>query len=115
MDVASIWTQIKDRISNELAWTVISDVPTAACLNDGHACSRELRARGNDIRRPAACSDAKRDDGGMFEQEQGVADSASASILDERLLHRKRRVVLDASETPYIHDSSKFCSLSLST
>src|SRR5262245_7252820 len=45
MDIAAIGPQVEDGIADELAWTVIRDVATAAGLVDGHARAGELFRR----------------------------------------------------------------------
>ena len=76
MHVAAIGLQIDDGIADELAGTVIRDVAAAAGLEQPDAGRRERLRRREDVRPIVAGLDAERDDGGMFEQQQLIGESA---------------------------------------
>ena len=86
MHVAAIRLQVENRIADDLSGTVIRDVSSASGLVDVDAASRQRIGRGQDVRAAAVTANAEREDVGMFDEEQEIADAAVPALLDERAL-----------------------------
>jgi hypothetical protein len=103
VDVAAIRPQIEDRISDQLAGTVIRHVAAAAGFVDFNALSGQRGRRRDDIRVAAASLRAERDDRRMLEQQQRVANPPGAPILDQLPLQLERRGIIDSPEPPDVY------------
>jgi hypothetical protein len=98
MHIASIGLEIDDRISDQLAGTMVRDVAAAAGLVNLDAARGKEIGRRQDVRPAAVAADAEREDVRMLEENQQIADAPRLPLLDERSLERKRVEVGDASE-----------------
>ena len=98
MDVAPIRPQVQDRVTHDLAGTVVSDVAAAAGLVQFDVARRQDVGGGDQVRARRIDLDTQRDDVGMFEKEEQVRDAPGAALLDEAALHLARRGIRDDAE-----------------
>ena len=66
---------------------------------------REARGRGEHVGAGRLAAGAKRDDVGVFEQQQHVADASRATIFRERSLQLERVRIGDTSEPSHVEIS----------
>src|SRR4029450_818963 len=92
MDIASVRTQIENRVSDDLSWAVIRHVTAAAGFMHLYAVLRELPVAGGDM--PTAIpADAEGNHSGMLEKQQQVWNTAGAALFDKRLLQVERLAI----------------------
>ncbi len=89
VDVAAIRVQVDDRIADDLAGPVIGDVAAAAGFENLDAAGASASGSRQDVRASTVAADAERQDVGMFDEEQQVAERAGPAILDQRALQRR--------------------------
>jgi hypothetical protein len=109
VNVATVGVQVDDRIADNLPGPVIGDIAPATGLVNVDAARGEGVGGRKNVRAAAVAAHAERQDVGMFEEEQRVADSASTAIFDEHTLQSERLGVRHSSEPT---DVKKACRLS---
>ena len=90
MHVAAIRLQIHDRISDDLAGTVVGDVAAASGLVHLDAARRQRFGCREDVTAAAVAAHAERQHVRMFDEQQQIADAVRAALFDERALQRER-------------------------
>jgi hypothetical protein len=104
MHIAPVWTQIENRISNDLSGAVIRHITAAAGVVHLDAVQRELPVAGSDMR-TAITPDAESNHRRMLEKDQEIGDAAGATLFDKRLLQIKRLPVRNEPESAYFEGS----------
>jgi hypothetical protein len=100
MDVASIRTQVQNRISDDLSRAVIRHVTASARLVQLDSTRHKLLLAPGHVR-PAVAPDAKRDDRRVLQKKEKVRNATGASLLNKRFLEFERVAVGNYSEAAY--------------
>jgi len=101
MHIASVWTKIENRISDDLSGTVVRHITATAGFMHLDAMHRKLPIAGNDMR-TAVAPDTKCDHRRMLKKEQQVGNTASASLFDKRFLQIERLAVRNGPEAAHV-------------
>src|SRR5262249_50616058 len=103
VDVAAVGLQIDDRIAEDLAGTVVRDVaaPNGFVTMDTAGC--EQAGRSQDMRPPPVAADAKGQYVRVLDEQEQIAHASRPTILDQRLLQRKRLVVRHDAQPPHVN------------
>src|SRR5262249_20063296 len=104
-DVAAIGAEVENRVANQLSWSVIGHIPTAAGLEQVDAARREGLHGHDNVRRCAACFDAQCHNVRMFEQQQRIWNAIRTTLLDELALQREGVSVCHEAEASYLQGS----------
>jgi len=89
MDVTTIGFEIEDRISHDLAGTVVRDVAAPSGFVDGDPPRRQLFGAGQNVTASAVAADAEREHVRVLDQEQHVVDAIVLALLDDGPLKRQ--------------------------
>jgi hypothetical protein len=103
MDIASIRTQIEDRIRDNLPGPVVRHITTAPRFMHFDALCCKLPIAGFHMR-PAVATDAEGYHSWMLEQEQKIGNTPGTALLDERLLQREGVGIRNNTEPPDFED-----------
>ena len=87
--VTAVGLEIEDRISHDLAGTVVGDVAAPAGFVDVDPPLRQLVGARQNMTAPAVAADAEREHGRVLEKEQHVVDAIVLAVLDEGTLKRQ--------------------------
>lgn len=88
--------QIEDRVTDELSWSVESDVAAAIAVEDLDAAGGQVFGWGENVGRLGVSAEG--DDGWVLEQEKKIGDLAGLTQIDEFLLETEAVGVGDGSE-----------------
>ncbi len=88
--------EVEDGIADQLAGTVVGNVAATVDLVDGNAAAGQQFVRSKDVGAIGVATEGE--DGGVFEQEEGVADAAGAACFNELLLQAQSLGVIHAAE-----------------
>jgi hypothetical protein len=110
MHVAAAGVQVDDGITDKLTGPVVGDVAAAARLVDVDSVGGEDVCARQDVPASAVASHAEREDMGMFDEEQCVADAAGPTLLDQRSLQGERLDVGDTSEATHVKEACRLIS-----
>ena len=99
MYIAPIGTKVDDRISHELAGSVVRDVPAAPRLVNFDSALSEQLATCQDMSAPAVPFHTKCQDMRVLYEQEHVVDLFRSTLLDQLTLKRQRLTVRDQAET----------------
>jgi hypothetical protein len=105
MHVAAVGLQVDDRISDNLARTVVGDIAATSCFADGDVACGQFVRRGKNMGAPAIAARTKRQHVRMFEEQQHVAHEAPLPFVHERALQRERVVIRHKAKPPDFDES----------
>src|SRR5262245_24819970 len=103
MHIASVRTQIEDRVSDDLSGAVIGHIAAATGFVHLYAVHCKLPFGGCDMR-TAVMPDAEGNHGWMLEQEQHIGNAAGTTLFDECLLQFERLGIGNKAKAAYLQD-----------
>ena len=86
---------------------MVGDVVAAAGLVDVDVARRQRVGGRENVPASAVAAHAERQDVGMFEEQEGIANDAGPALLDQRSLESERISVRNAAQPPHIESACR--------